>query len=332
MQPQSVFTLFQELKYQNPTQKEGFEVFSLPAFNNHKIGISASGQPVFFIKCEDEINAKPLGTELAFISVQFNCKCQLNIKQTFDENTLSEGYYTVISLKTDTAGLQEYFLEIVFFIIKKVTDTPKLKELKIEVEKLINLFSKFSKPPTKTIQGLWAELLVIEQAKKPDYLITSWHKASTDKFDFYDGIDKIEVKSTAKSTRIHSFSIEQLSPNESAKLIIASVFVVETGTGKTIFDLLDLIQQKIIDKSLYFNLNEILGQTLGADLEKAFEVFFDYQQGIDSLAFFDSKNILKIEPQFVPKQVSNIRFDSDLTDIKPLKKADNKSKLHQALF
>ena len=74
-----------------------------------------------------------------------------------------------------------------------------MKDLKIEIEKLINLFTKFSKPALKTIQGLWAELLIIEQSKNPDYLIQSWHSSTTDKYDFNDGIDKIEVKSTFKS-------------------------------------------------------------------------------------------------------------------------------------
>lgn len=57
-----------------------------------------------------------------------------------------------------------------------------------------------------------------------------------DVYDFNDGIDKIEVKSTSKSHRIHKFSYDQLSPTENTNLIISSIFVIQSGIGKNIFD------------------------------------------------------------------------------------------------
>ena len=64
--------------------------------------------------------------------------------------------------------------------------------------------------------------------------LLSWHTSPNDKFDFNDGKDKIEVKSTKTVRRVHKFSLEQLHPNINSNLIIASVFVIETGHGKTI--------------------------------------------------------------------------------------------------
>lgn len=324
----SVFEIFQDLKKESNNNSDGFVIASLPSVKNHKIGLSAEELPMFFIKCDDNESAKTLNYDLEFISVQFNCECQLisNGKQS------AKGFYTVISLKTDSIDLQEYFLDVVFLVIKNLSPNPTLKELKIEVEKLINLFSKFSKPPQKTIQGLWAELLVIEQAKNPDYLIESWHSETTAKFDFNDGVDKIEVKSTAKSRRVHSFSIEQLNPNKNSNLIIASVFAVETGMGKSIYDLLKLIGKKITNEDLFFCLNEIAVKTLGKDFEKTFDVFFDYQLAIDSLAYFESELIPKLDISDIPQQLSNVRFDSDLSEIQPIKKPLNDSALHKALF
>lgn len=63
-----------------------------------------------------------------------------------------------------------------------------------------------------SIQGLWAELFVISIASNPEYLLKAWHSSLNDVYDFNDGIDKIEVKSTSKSHRIHKFSYDQLSP------------------------------------------------------------------------------------------------------------------------
>ncbi len=322
-----MFNIFQELKKTSSAHADSYNIAALPFIKNHKIGISQNEYPIFFIKCEDSENVKSIDCNLEFISVQFNRSCQLNNKKKVEE-----GIYTIISLKTGSADLQEYFLEVVYLVVKKLSQTPNHKELKIEVEKLINLFSKFSQPPVKTIQGLWAELLVIEQSADIDYMIQAWHISTTDKFDFNDGKDKIEVKSTTKSRRIHSFSIEQLNPNKNSLLIIASVFAIETGVGKNIFGLVDLIEKKLMDKNLSFRINEIIAQTLGKDFEKSFDVFYDYQLAIDSIAYFDSMDIPSLNSKDIPEEISNVRFDSDLSNIQNIIKCKNESTLHNSLF
>lgn len=325
---QSIFKIFQNLKNETPSKTDGFIIANLPKIKNHKIGLSSDGLPLFFIKCENETNEKALDYNLESISIQFNQKCQL----LSNDKKVADGIYTIIALKTDSIDLQEYFLNILYFVLLKLPALANLKKLKIEVEKLISLFNKFSRLPTKTIQGLWAELLVIEQSSNPEYLIKAWHFSSTDKFDFNDGIDKIEVKSTAKSRRIHSFSMEQLNPNKNSKLIIASLFVVETGKGKTILDLVKLIDEKVKNKEVLFRINEVLLDTLGRDFEKTFEHYFDYQLAIDSLAFFDSEIVPKIDASSIKQEISNIHFDCDLSKIQETKKIKTNSFLHKSLF
>lgn len=324
----TVFKIFQELKDESPANGDSFVIASLPSMKNHKIGITQNGQPIFFIKCDNTTKSKTLDTNLEFISVQFNRQCQL-INQN---KKTEEGIYTIILLKTDIEYLQEYFLKIVFVLIRNLAEKPLIKDLKIEIDKLINLFSKFTKPPLKTIQGLWAELLIIEQSKNPDYLIQSWHNSSSDKYDFNDGIDKIEVKSTLKSRRIHSFSIEQLTPNKNSQLLIASIFTIETGTGTNVSDLIEKIVNRIKDKNLSFRLNELAALTLGKDFEKSFEVFFDYQFALDSIQFYQSSNIPTIQQNNIPSNIMNVRFDCDLSNLRTLDKRGIKSKLHNSLF
>jgi hypothetical protein len=324
----TVFNIFQELKDESPANGDSFVIASLPSMKNHKIGITKNGQPIFFIKCDNTTKSKTLDTNLEFISVQFNRQCQI-INQN---KKTEEGIYTIILLKTDIEYLQEYFLKIVFVLIRNLADKPLLKDLKIEIDKLINLFSKFTKPPLKTIQGLWAELLIIEQSKNPDYLIQSWHSSSSDKYDFNDGIDKIEVKSTLKSRRIHNFSIEQLTPNKNSQLLIASIFTIETGTGTNVSDLIEKIVNRIKDKNLSFRLNELAALTLGKDFEKSFDVFFDYQFALDSIQFYQSSDIPTIQQNNIPSNIMNVRFDCDLSNLKNLDKKGIKSKLHNSLF
>ncbi len=324
---QSIFKIFSNLKNEIPKNKVGFSISNLPKVKNHKIGLSKDNLPLFFIKCEEVSTEKVLDYSLDNISIHFNQKCQLKVR----DKKVTEGNYTIIALKTDSVELQEYFLNIIYFVILKLPKISKLKELKIEVEKLIALFTKFSKLPKKTIQGLWAELLVIEQSSDPEYLVKSWHVSSKDKFDFNDGIDKIEVKSTTKSKRIHNFSLQQLNPNKSSKLIIASVFIIETGKGFSIFDLVKYIDNRIKNSEVISIINEVIIDTLGSDFEKSFEHFFDYQFAKDTLAFFESEKIPSINLTSISKEVSNIHFDSDLSNVEKFNKKSN-SLLHKALI
>lgn len=323
---QTIYKIFQELSELSPINADSFTIASLPSIKNHKLGISLTRQPMFFIKCDTSIHMS-LDINLEYISVQYNRQCQLINKK----NVTEQGTYTIISLKTDSEDLQEYFLKIVFLLVKNVSEQPLLKDLKGEVDKLINLFNQFSKPPMKTIQGLWAELLMIEQSRDPKYLIQSWHNSIYDKFDFNDGIDKIEVKSTTKDRRIHRFSLSQLRQNPSSKLMIVSILTVETGIGISIFGLVEKIEKKIENTELSYQINEMITKTLGQDFEKAFDIFYDYKLGVDSIEYYDAEDIPMIHEIHIPSNIFNIVFDCDLTNITTTNR-NSKSVLHNSLF
>jgi len=146
----SIFKIFQDLKNENPKNKEGFSIDNLPKIKHHKIGLSKNELPLFFIKCEDVSTQKVLDYNLESISIHFNQKCQLKAK----DKKVTVGNYTIIALKTDSVDLQEYFLNIIYFVILKLPEISKLKELKIEVENLIMLFTKFSRPRVYGFGGM----------------------------------------------------------------------------------------------------------------------------------------------------------------------------------
>lgn len=313
-----IYKIFTDLQQKEPVNKDSFLAASLPFSQKHKIGISTERYPLFFIECNDIAHSADITLE--FISVLFNRPCSLS-----ENNVQSENTYTIISLKTENRDFQKYFFDVVCIVLEQLPENPTHKQLKKEIQKLIDLFSQFNRPPRKTIQGLWAELFIIEQANNPEYLIQSWHSSSEDKFDFNDGQDKIEVKSTTKVSRIHRFSLEQLNPNKNSNLLIASLFVVQTGKGKNIFDLIDSICKRVQSIELQFRLNEIVSQTLGNDLDKVFDSYFDYQQACDTLAFFDFKDIPAIKNDAIPNEISNIHFDCDLSNISAVEDEDLKS-------
>ena len=320
----SVYDIFKELESNNIADNEKFSAKPLPFNSNHKIGIDSNGYPLFFVECIDfEITPN---IDLELISIQFNQLCRLT-----DREKISEGRYTIISLKTINLDFLRYFIDVTSLILQRMNKRPSHKEVTSELTKLIELFKVFSKPSRKTIQGLWAELFIIERAKDPIYMLQSWHVSPEDKYDFNDGNDKVEVKCTANSQRKHRFSYEQLTPNSKSQLLIASVITTRSGKGKNIFDLKDSILKKIQDIKLKLALNEGIASTLGADFDKAFEYYFDYQMAIDNLSFFDVKEIPNIPSDVIPIELSNIKFDCDLTKIRVASKETTPS-LNTILF
>lgn len=319
-----IYNIFLELESNNVAENEKFSAKSLPFNPNHKIGIDSNGYPLFFVECID-FEVTP-NIDLELISVQFNQLCRL----TNGANT-SEGRYTIISLKTINTDFLRYFIDVTSLILQRMSTRPSHKEVTSELAKLIELFKVFSKPSRKTIQGLWAELFVIEQAKDPVYMLQSWHVSPEDKYDFNDGNDKVEVKCTANSQRKHRFSFDQLAPNAKSQLLVASVITTRSGKGKNIFDLKDSILKKVQDVKLQLLLNEVIASTLGADFDKAFDYYFDYQMAVEGLSFFDAKDIPCIPVDIIPAELSNIKFDCDLTKTRVASK-DTSPFLNTILF
>lgn len=311
----SGYKVFLEVQKKHSSSQDFILVESVPYSEYHKIGISTEGYPLFFIKCE--LLGKSIDINLELISVLFSQKC--NIRES---NRTSNEVFTIVLLKTVNKDLQQYFTDFFSIILQQLAELPSEMDLSRELGKVIDLFSSISKPPIKSIQGLWAELLLIEQSRNPQYLINSWHISPSDKYDFNDSKDKIEVKSTTKSKRIHRFSIDQLNVNLGSKLLIASTFVIETGSGLSVLNLRDRIVSKITNIKLHLRLNEIIYKTIGNEYEKLDELFFDYQQATDNLSFYKYTDVPRIDKDVIPSQLSNISFDSDLSDTLTVKVQD----------
>ena len=304
----SGYNVFLKLQYRDNPSKDYVSVESVPFSEYHKIGISSEGYPLFFVKCDNQ--TKSIDINLELISVIFSQECSIR-----ENEKNSNEIYTIVILKTINTDLQQYFTDVFSIILQQTEPIPSENNLYREIRKVIDLFSSISKTPVKSIQGLWAELLVIEKSSNPEYLISAWHNSPSDKYDFNDSIDKLEVKSTMKSKRTHKFSIEQLNNNRGSSLLIASTFVVETGTGKSILNLRESIVSRFNNINIQLRLNEIIYKTIGSEYEKLGEVYFDYQLASDSLAFYNVDDIPRINIDAIPLQVSNVTFDSDLTNI-----------------
>lgn len=310
MTKRTIYNLFVELQQKDNVVNGYYAATALPFNKQYKIGISDDNYPMFFVPSTSTTFSVDINMEM--INVYFGRVCKIYDKRN------SEGIYTIITLKTGDCDIQKYFIDIVCILLEQLPSNYSDATLSQEIQKLVNLFSQLLQPPQKTIQGLWAELLIIEQSKNPEYLINSWHIDVHDRYDFNDGKDKIEVKSSIRPQKIHRFSVNQLNPNSDSNLLIASVNTSLVGQGINVFGLRDRICKKIQNLQIQSHLNEIILKTIGNDISKVSDLYFDYSMAIDSIAFFDAKDVPSISLDSIPMGVTNVHFDADLSGIIPV--------------
>ncbi len=277
MQNNSLYTQFKSIS-RNTESKNSFNVISLPD-SKHKLGISVEGYPKFFVLTNDsEVASHNIIRELLF--VEYNQSCTI-----IEDNGYSQSnVFSIITLRTTEDSLQAYFIEIFSMMLFNLSVIPSCRELSVEVENIITIFSELRKKPVREIQGVWAELLVIEYSLSPETLISAWHNQPYAKFDFTIGRDKIEVKSTSSEERKHHFSIDQVNPSVNSRLLIASVIVRESAQGKeglSVKGLYDKICTRVSAVNLRLKLYTNLVLAIGSDYKKWDDVVFDYVGALD---------------------------------------------------
>ena len=306
--------LYEQFKALAKNQKASNSFEVIPISNSyHKLGASKEGYPKFFICTSTAVSATP-NTMLDILLVQYNLSC------TFvDDNDVKiPHHFTVITLQSVDQKLQEVFFDIVVMMFGRMSEVPSKREIAIEVENLISIFSAMTCPPRKKIQGLWAELFVIERSSDPETLVKAWHDSPTSKYDFTMGRDKIEVKSTSSENRCHRFSLDQLCPSAHSRVLVASVKVRESAKGKeglSVQNLYDRIVDKLDSSDAQMHLMKVIAETIGTDMYHLDEVFFDYVEACDTLRFYDSKDVPGVDKNGVQPGVSSVGFTSDLSGV-----------------
>lgn len=292
-----------------------FNALPIPDFPNFRIGIDFEGNPVLLLSVSKRIKDLSLKNfRLKYLQLEQNLECKIYENESYKIQTL-----TALTFRCIDPNLQEYFLRISESLVKSIGQNPTQQKVVESMKKFIEVFKTLTESPTNTVNGLWAELFVIENAADPKILLNYWHNVPEEKFDFNAGLERIEVKSSSNFERKHIFSAEQLNPPPDSRVLIASVFLKQHNSGHNIQKLIENIIEKLdSDYETIDKLNSIVFRTLGNSFEHSFTVKFDYEIAKQSLQFYDTLNIKKIEKINIPSGVSEVKFSSDLSNVKPI--------------
>jgi len=289
---------------------------AIPGAVSHRLAKDSSGAPCLLLRQPPGAFPTP-PIRLQNLLVSYGVPCVIS----HPDGEQEKGIFTIIKCSSVDPSLFPHFLRILSPIIATLGPKPSTAVVRRAISGLVDLFQALTTSAKKSVQGLWAELLVIKHATNPHALVAAWHGLPVERVDFLSGRQRIEVKSSSKRQRLHHFSLAQLTPPANTHLVVASIFVEPVGGGLSLGRLADDIRAILAsDPALLTRFDAIFYATLGASWSDAMEECFDLELASESLQFFDSVNVPKLDGP-IPPTVNDVRFTSDMSGASPLASA-----------
>ncbi|MBK9715413.1 MAG: PD-(D/E)XK motif protein [Kouleothrix sp.] len=215
-----------------------FAACPIPGFEQSRIAKDETGAPALLIQAKEERASPFVSISLEHLSVLHNIECAISHPSGSQE----VGRFSVVRCIAGDRYLYQYFLQMLEGVVLSLGSSPSQKEITRAINTLVELFRVIEEPARKSVQGFWAELLVIAQASEPMALVTAWHSNVLDVYDFNAGNQRIEIKSASGRVRQHHFGLAQLQPPPGTKVLIASIFMEQAGAGVSLAELIAIVR------------------------------------------------------------------------------------------
>jgi len=307
--------IYDNLPLPKGNNSHSYSAKAIKGFENHRIGKNYLNNPSLLIFISEQDKDFYVANQNLFnLKVSHNLKCEVLL-----ENKTIYNNFSVVTYTGQDSDIKDLFLKTSQILIQSLGHNPSNKKIKFIVGKFIELFKSLKEVPKKSLQGLWAELFVIEQSKSPEKMIAGWHSIPEERFDFSFGNLRLEVKSANSEIRKHFFSSTQLNPIGDIRIVIASILVNRNVGGVSIKEIIEKLNIKL---SSYPRQKEKLHlmvySVIGTDIDKINEVRFDYSLAKETYKLYNSTEIPKIENISIPKEVANVKFVSNLINSRSL--------------
>lgn len=227
------------------------------------------------------------------------------------------GPFFSFELISTNSNLVQSFFTLISDLINFYSLHPDNFKIKGYIEDIENLFVDCVEILDDDVVGLFGELLLIHSSLDRNRILDFWHLPLNARFDFSSGFEKIEVKTTSNSIREHYISLEQIQSGDDMDVLICSIMVkrVHHGGGKSINDLINEISSNL-DEIHLKKFDEVIREICkGLDVSYKFRDYkFDLDYSINSIMFFDTNVLPKIDVSSLPEGVSQVKFKETLDE------------------
>ncbi len=303
--------LFGELR-PPPLSSDALAVKALGRGSCVWMGKDEQSRPVVLIEARQDLD-RSSGIVLRNLSFEPWASCRI----TEVGGSSREINACVIRCTAPEKELHEHFMRAFSPSCEGLGSQPTVSEVALVVEKLIEVFQALTEPPGDSVQGLWAELLLISNARDIELATESWQPRARSLVDFQSGRTGIEVKSCLGNIRQHRFKLAQLQPPEGSVRLIFSVMLTSRPTGASIPDLWNTIEERLRDRpGLRDRVAVRIAQTLGDDWRRAHSRRFDVATAIGSIVVLRADQIPRVGEDAEPG-ISDIEFAVDLSAVPP---------------
>lgn len=270
---------------------------------------AADGSPVLLLHDASAASYLP-AISLKNVSVQFHSTCRV-----VTATGTIEDQFAVVSCDASVPELYELFVRCFAAAAEQLTTTAETNELENCLQGLLDLFRALSRPSSREITGLWAELFVITRCQDISRALNAWHVDQFERFDFSWPGGCLEVKATVNAQRVHDFALEQLQVPLNGQGLVASVLLQPLSGGVGVIDLARRIETLVESAPLLRQkLWENVAATLGSEFSDRIDRRFDPSFAERNLAVFAMSDI-PAPDRPADARVTGIRFRADLSSV-----------------
>lgn len=208
---------------------------------------------------------------------------------------------TLVVCRSEQSGLVRLFLGLLADAMTTLGPLPAASEFSNWVIRAAELFSRLEGEGRRTMQGLWAELVVASSLPLPEVAVRRWHADPLERYDFTSGAFSLEVKSCTDLDRVHSFSLDQLRPQTGALVWIASVVARPEPLGHSVLDLVHALEMRIPTPNVRDKLREIVFVSAGSSIDDDDRYRFDAAGARASLRLLDACAVPSVPGPLAPE-------------------------------
>ncbi len=286
------------------------------SLGRHRIGRQADGAPCLLIEVD---GAAPTSPPQKLKHIEYRPRERVRVEDA--GHPAREATHAIVACRDADEDLRAYFFRIAWMLIDDLGPTPAPMDVDRAVAAVLELFRNLEQPGSSTVQGAWAELLLIAHAANVATAIAAWHAMPREKFDFVAGAERLEVKSTLDELRVHHVSLEQVRPPTAGPTLLASFLVTRSYKGVTVGELVESIRERIIalgaSRELARRVETVVARSLGAGWVESATARFDETGALASLRIYDVASIPSVDPRY-PPEVDDVRFTVDLSSVPAL--------------